>query len=167
VSAPVTITIAAAALGYSESQLRRRIKHGAPVVVRGESGRGNSTLIDVQAFRAWERAADSERSDIARREALRDACVAACSAFEETLAEILRSNELEQAIGIRPWMQARLAGYLWLRITQALRAQAERNDCASLPPLRNPENLTRDRQVSSDLDNPRRTASTPTRRRTR
>lgn len=48
------IAAAAEELGISPSTLRRWItSSGAPVVRRGRQGRGNATLVDIEAMRIW------------------------------------------------------------------------------------------------------------------
>jgi hypothetical protein len=49
---------AARALGVSESQLRRYVDDGAPVLRRGGRGRGRAALVDVEAIAAWRRSRD-------------------------------------------------------------------------------------------------------------
>lgn len=52
----LTLPKAAAALGVSPRTLGRWIDAGAPVARRGRRGRGDATLIDPAAVRAWRRA---------------------------------------------------------------------------------------------------------------
>lgn len=59
-SGAVPIRDAARALGVPPITLRHWIAAGAPVARRGGRGRGNCTLIDVEAVRAW-RSADCEQ----------------------------------------------------------------------------------------------------------
>lgn len=49
----LTIGEAAALLQLSPKQLRRAIRRGAPVVVRGHKGRGHKTLVRVDEVRRW------------------------------------------------------------------------------------------------------------------
>jgi hypothetical protein len=51
--AALTLPAAAEALGISSRALRRMIDNDAPVARAGGRGRGNSTLVDPDAIRAW------------------------------------------------------------------------------------------------------------------
>jgi hypothetical protein len=57
----IPIEIAARALGISVRQVERDIAAGAPVVRRGGRGRGNATLINLQAFADWRRSGPDYR----------------------------------------------------------------------------------------------------------
>lgn len=52
---PVTISVAARALGVSVRALRRDLAAGAPVLRCGARGRGRAALLDVDAVAAWRR----------------------------------------------------------------------------------------------------------------
>lgn len=62
---PVVIADAALALGVSESTVRRWIAAGAPVARRGGRGRGNATLVDLDAMAAWLTECDAETALVA------------------------------------------------------------------------------------------------------
>jgi len=56
---------AAAALGIRTGTLRRWVREGCPVVVRGRRGRGQAALVDPQQVREWREAGAREQAALA------------------------------------------------------------------------------------------------------
>ena len=68
----ISITEAARQLGKSTATVRRWIAQGAPTVALGKDGRGNGSLVDVDALRAWRTGVAAQRGDDA---VLRDVAI--------------------------------------------------------------------------------------------
>lgn len=68
----VPIPDAARALGISPATLRRWIRRGCPVAVRGRRGRGLATLVDPGEVRAWRQAGGREAALLALASSLPD-----------------------------------------------------------------------------------------------
>lgn len=109
--AALPVAGAARALGVPRAQLRHWIAAGAPVARRGGRGRGNRTLVDPEAVRAWHAASANDQRLMALAVELPEALAAA-------MAE---AHALATGMAKAP-LAGVLAGAWYLAATRALDA---------------------------------------------
>lgn len=107
----ITIDAAAVDLDISPSQLRSWIAAGAPVACRGRKGRGNRTLVDVSAVRAWHRARQPAAQDADARVA--DVLRVLQARLPELLANAVHGAFVQTPVKRDPTALAWLACVAW------------------------------------------------------
>lgn len=97
-SGPVPVPAAARELRVSEITLRRWVRDGAPVVLRGGRGRGNATLICPDAVRAWRDGGVVGLSPEDIAGAVADAALAVIARYSPTTQTGAESRLLREAV---------------------------------------------------------------------
>jgi len=138
----VPIPDAARALGISPATLRRWIRRGCPVAVRGRRGRGLAALVDPVAVRAWRLAGEREATLMALASALPDVLAqSVADAFAQTSQSCSTGGERRRV--------ASALAACWYVTATALMDHL-RDQCPAVPDLtRLPERIEALRKIAT------------------
>lgn len=134
----VPIPDAARALGISPATLRRWIRRGCPVAVRGRRGRGLAALVDPVAVRAWRLAGEREATLMALASSLPDVLAGGI----EKAHQLAEGTDKRRLAGI-------LAGAWFLASAAILETLHELHPAIAPDPRAVPDKIERLRKIAN------------------